>query len=56
MIAERTSVFLMRGQAVSWILLRECNDPVSVSGFVPGFMDGLFMNDCGPGLMDMLFD
>ena len=33
-----------------------CNDPVSVLGFVPGFMDGLFMNDCGPGLMDMLFD
>ena len=33
-----------------------CNDPVSVLGFVPGFMDGLFMNECGPGLMGMLFD
>ena len=32
-----------------------CNDPVSVLGFVPGIVDGLFMIDCGPGLMDMLF-
>ena len=33
----------------------KCNDPVSVLGFVPGIVDGLFMIDCGPGFMDMLF-
>ena len=36
--------------------LYRCNDPVSVVGFMPGFMYGSCMNDCGPGLMDMLFD
>ena len=34
----------------------ECKDPVSVLGFVSGFMYGVCMNDCDPGLMGMLFD
>ena len=41
-------------ELIIWNLI--CNDPVSVLGFVPGFMYELFMIDCGPRLMDMLFD